>query len=235
MEIHPTLDPNADTPLYRQLSLYLQHLIHSGDLPPGDRLPPTRELSAKLGLNRTTVSAAYELLEESGMIKGSVGRGSFVCGPPPNRRRRKTNPIPSTGPDALGAAFSTSTGASRPGIINFSGSRPSENLFPVEEFRACCGEVLATAPDSARSCSSAPPAATNRCAAICSTRAEFARESDDILITNGCQQAARSAAPRARSPRRESGDRRTRLSRPEKSVSRSRRRTDRRPRRRRRH
>ncbi len=190
MEIHPNLDPNADTPLYRQLSLYLQHLIHTGDLLPGDRLPPTRELSAKLGLNRTTVSAAYDLLEESGLIKGSVGRGSFVCAPPQDpqnvQAQNKANSL--NWSHALGAAFSTSTGASRPGTINFSASRPSEHLFPVDEFRACCEEVL-HGPRLRSLLQLGSPGGYEPLRHYLLNRAEFAHPSDDILITNGCQQA----------------------------------------------
>ena len=44
------------------------------------RLPATRELAGQLGLNRTTISAAYTLLESEGLITGHVGRGSFVTG-----------------------------------------------------------------------------------------------------------------------------------------------------------
>ena len=46
----------------------------------GERLPATRELAGSLGLNRTTIAAAYELLESDGLIRGHVGRGSFVEG-----------------------------------------------------------------------------------------------------------------------------------------------------------
>src|ERR1700689_2970297 len=80
MEIRPSLDPQSGVPIYRQLGDYLQRLIETGDLRSGDRLPPTRELAGQLGLNRTTISAAYELLESVGLIKGEVGRGSYVCG-----------------------------------------------------------------------------------------------------------------------------------------------------------
>src|SRR5437868_5918750 len=74
------LDTEAGTPFYRQLSLQIKGLIDSGRLPKGSRLPATRELAGHLGLNRTTVSAAYELLETEGLITGHVGRGSFVAG-----------------------------------------------------------------------------------------------------------------------------------------------------------
>src|ERR1019366_8697000 len=69
MEIRPSLDPQSGVPIYRQLGSYLQRLIETGELRSGDRLPPTRELAGQLGLNRTTISAAYEILEATGLIK----------------------------------------------------------------------------------------------------------------------------------------------------------------------
>jgi len=75
-----TLDPASASPLYRQLYLQIRELIESGQLPTGARLPATRELAGQIGLNRTTISAAYELLESDGLITGHVGRGSFVSG-----------------------------------------------------------------------------------------------------------------------------------------------------------
>src|ERR1700709_1986349 len=68
MEIRPNLNPQSEVPLYRQLGLYLQRLVETGELRTGDRLPPTRELAGQLGLNRTTISAAYDLLEQEGLI-----------------------------------------------------------------------------------------------------------------------------------------------------------------------
>ena len=87
MDIRPDLNTASDVSLYRQLGSYIHNLIHEGRLRPGDRLPPTRELAGQLGLNRTTVSAAYELLEFEGLIKGEVGRGSYVCVKSPGTRR----------------------------------------------------------------------------------------------------------------------------------------------------
>ena len=58
MVLRPELDENSEVPLYRQLGVYLQRRIETGEISPGDRLPPTRELAGQLGLNRTTVSAA---------------------------------------------------------------------------------------------------------------------------------------------------------------------------------
>jgi DNA-binding transcriptional regulator YhcF (GntR family) len=76
------LNPESETPFYRQLYIQIKDLIGSRSIAKGSRLPATRELAGHLGLNRTTVSAAYELLEAEGLITGHVGRGSFVAGSP---------------------------------------------------------------------------------------------------------------------------------------------------------
>ena len=159
------LDPNQAVPLFRQLYEQMKERIESGSLRRGDRVPATRELAGQLGLNRTTVSAAYALLESEGLIAGHVGRGSFVTGRP-NKN------------DASAAA-------------SFSRSRPSELLFPLEEFRKTCAEVIAS--DEAASIlqlGSPSGYAPLRRYLLEQARAEgTARDSDDILITSGCQQA----------------------------------------------
>src|SRR6266849_1801354 len=76
------IDARSAVPIYRQVYQQLKDSIGSGKLPKGSRLPATRELAGLLGLNRTTISAAYELLESEGLIAGQVGRGSFVTGAP---------------------------------------------------------------------------------------------------------------------------------------------------------
>src|SRR5713101_4903995 len=78
----PDINAQSDVPLYRQVFQQLKDSIHCGKLSKGAKLPATRELAGLLGLNRTTISAAYELLESEGLISGQVGRGSFVTGAP---------------------------------------------------------------------------------------------------------------------------------------------------------
>jgi len=59
---------------------YLRAMIFSGELRPGDRLPPERELGARLGISRMTLRLALKVLESSGYIvttRGSHG-GSRV-------------------------------------------------------------------------------------------------------------------------------------------------------------
>ncbi len=179
------LNPELEAPLYRQLYLQVKDLIDSGRLAGGSRLPATRELAGQLGLNRTTVSAAYELLESEGLISGHVGRGSFVTGPASHKSRVNWR-------EALaGSAAATPAAPASTPLASFSSSRPSELLFPLEEFRATCEEVI-HGPEAQTILQLGSPAGYPplRRYLLEQARAErVARDSDDILITSGCQQA----------------------------------------------
>jgi GntR family transcriptional repressor for pyruvate dehydrogenase complex len=62
---------------------FLRALIFSGELRPGDRLPPERDLGARLGISRMTLRLALKALESTGYIvttRGSHG-GSRVSEP----------------------------------------------------------------------------------------------------------------------------------------------------------
>ncbi|MER6998942.1 aminotransferase class I/II-fold pyridoxal phosphate-dependent enzyme [Streptomyces sp. NPDC000410] len=52
--------------------------VGSGDLAPGQLLPPMRELAAELGVNPNTVASAYRTLRERGVIETAGRRGSRV-------------------------------------------------------------------------------------------------------------------------------------------------------------
>ncbi|PLS29124.1 PLP-dependent aminotransferase family protein [Bifidobacterium parmae] len=72
------LDRRASVPMYRQLAAQLRERIVSGELAEGYRLPPERELAARLGVNRTTVLQAYQRLKDEGLVASKVGKGTFV-------------------------------------------------------------------------------------------------------------------------------------------------------------
>ena len=69
-------------PLYSHLVTLLEAAISRGDVPSGARLPPERELANRLRISRTTVVSAYRELESRGLLRGYVGRGTFVCAAP---------------------------------------------------------------------------------------------------------------------------------------------------------
>ena len=78
-------DPAAlSRPRYLSLASKLAHEITSGLLPPGTCLPPQRELADWLDINFTTVTRAYDICRERGLVYGVTGRGTFVA-PQPGR------------------------------------------------------------------------------------------------------------------------------------------------------
>src|SRR5512139_2610431 len=76
--MHIEFDRTHAEPVYRQIALHLRALIESGALPVGTRLPPSRDLARTLGVNRATVTAAYDALGTLGAVEATVGRGTFV-------------------------------------------------------------------------------------------------------------------------------------------------------------
>ena len=61
----------------------VQEAIFSGELAPGDRLPPERELAEQFGLSRMSVRDALRRLESSGLVEVKVGSngGAFIREP----------------------------------------------------------------------------------------------------------------------------------------------------------
>lgn len=69
-------------PVYLALAAALERDVASGRLLPGTRLPSQRELADFLDLNFTTVTRAFDLCREKGLVYGVVGRGTFVASLP---------------------------------------------------------------------------------------------------------------------------------------------------------
>ena len=56
----------------------LREMIHHGDLRPGMRLPPERDLAKQLGVSRPTLRAGIRSLAAVGVLKSKQGAGTFV-------------------------------------------------------------------------------------------------------------------------------------------------------------
>jgi len=72
------VDTHSGIPVYRQLTEQIRFHVSSGLLSPGDEIPSTRSLSAKLGVNPMTISKAFALLEEEGVLERRPGLPSVV-------------------------------------------------------------------------------------------------------------------------------------------------------------
>jgi GntR family transcriptional regulator, transcriptional repressor for pyruvate dehydrogenase complex len=69
-----------DRKTYEQIVVYIRDTISSGQLRPGDRLPPETDLARSLGVSRPTVREALKVLEALNVLESSTGPtgGTFV-------------------------------------------------------------------------------------------------------------------------------------------------------------
>ncbi len=179
-------DTKSDAPIYRQLADSIRNAIAAGEFSRGTRLPATRELAGQLGLNRSTVSAAYAILEQSGLLAGQVGRGSFVAA---------ANPAP--GPsskfnwEAVLTPLEPWSSPVQEAVINFASSRPPDEFFPLAAFRRLARQVI-DGPNASEILQLGSPfgyGPLRRHLLSESMSTPAARSGDDLIITNGCQQA----------------------------------------------
>jgi len=86
----------AEPELFRRVSVgriseiiveQIRLLMRQGQLKPGDRLPPERDLCERFGVSRVTVREALRMLESAGLVEIRVGArgGAFVTAPSSNR------------------------------------------------------------------------------------------------------------------------------------------------------
>ncbi len=69
------------SPDYAALAAAIRGLLSDGRLALGVRLPAERELAESLAVSRTTVTAAYRELRESGHLTSRRGAGSWTTLP----------------------------------------------------------------------------------------------------------------------------------------------------------
>lgn len=72
------LDRSASVPLYEQLTSELRNVIASGQIAPGDQLPPIRQLAGRLGLGIATTRKALAELVMQGWLVARHGSGTYV-------------------------------------------------------------------------------------------------------------------------------------------------------------
>jgi GntR family transcriptional repressor for pyruvate dehydrogenase complex len=61
-----------------ELAAHFERLIRAGELPPGTRLPPERELAAAMSVSRTSLREAMHELEGKNLIERRPGLGTVV-------------------------------------------------------------------------------------------------------------------------------------------------------------
>ncbi len=131
-------------PVYQEIASQLRVQIESGEVEAGTRLPTIRSLASVLGVNRDTVSLAYESLASAGLVESTVGRGTFVCQAQIIRNEGDKVAI------ALGAQVEQllhfDAGRPRypaaPDAVAMHSLIPDPSLYPIADFRRCLEQVL---------------------------------------------------------------------------------------------
>lgn len=74
-----TINYRDGRPIYEQVKDDLRHLVVTGAMHPGEKLPSVRELAVSLAINPNTIQRAYRELENEGYIISVPGKGSFCA------------------------------------------------------------------------------------------------------------------------------------------------------------
>ncbi|MBJ6362526.1 PLP-dependent aminotransferase family protein [Paenibacillus sp. GCM10012307] len=123
-------------PLFRQISRQIAEKIKNVELQPNEMLPPERKLAGRLGVNRSTIAAAYQELVTSGFVTKLQGSGTRVVGVPNQRQltysvnweqfwnKKSDNPL-------MNIRKNLFTEASRPDTINLALGELSGDLLEV--------------------------------------------------------------------------------------------------------
>jgi 2-aminoadipate transaminase len=174
-------------PLYRRLVTLLEGGIAHGHLHAGFQLPPERDLAAALAVSRATVVSAYRELEARGLVRGYVGRGTFVSAKPD----AASAPFAWRGKMAASALQATDTtvrdlvrAAADPKLMSLAAGVPALDRFPTAAFQRAMNQVLSTHGDAAWR--HGPTEGMPRFRAALADR--FGGEPEHILVLAGAQQ-----------------------------------------------
>jgi GntR family transcriptional regulator/MocR family aminotransferase len=191
MELHISLIGRKDLTgeIYRQL----RRAIVEGQLRPGDPLPPSRELARQLTVSRTTVTGAYDRLAGEGFVTSRVGAGTVVSEHlAPARSRPKNKRIG----DALRArpvwnSIRLPPVFAQPARFDFRSGLPDAALFPHDAWRRSMARQLRSEANGTIAYDT--PAGNRRLREAIVRHIGVSRgveaSADDVIVTNGTQQA----------------------------------------------
>lgn len=195
MNIDISLD--SELPLYLQIKKEIKEQILSGELKAGDRLPATRDLARQLGVNRSTVTNAYDELLAEGVLNSHVGQGTFVSenvGVYLQEAGDRSQKMVWDGlfageAEALSVLRDLYQVSTLADVVSFSSLFPDERSFPIDEFKASLSYALRRFGTKVlRYENTAGLQVFREYMATELSRRGVAAQPENILITNGSQQ-----------------------------------------------
>ncbi len=175
-----------------------EQAIAGGELGPGAKLPPTRQLAELAGVNHLTAARAYRQLAERGLVASKVGSGTFVRAAAPVQDQSNV-------PDSIAwqryvLPENDETYGDRvlaemhqhvriEGLLPLSVGYPSELIFPVARMRDLAADVMREQPERALQYTDVRgiPELAEEIAKL-SARRGAAEDPEDIIVTSGATQ-----------------------------------------------
>lgn len=178
---------------YEEVAHYIVGQIDEGVFDLGERIPGVRKLSTQLGVSISTVLQAHRLLENQGRIEARPRSGYFVCASPWQTLKTPTISRPQARPRLVrGHALSLrlareSEDADR---VNLGAAVPADSFLPSAAInRALAATARRRGAELAKYALPPGHLALREQIAARMRRAGCLLSAEDILITNGCQEA----------------------------------------------
>lgn len=190
--------------LYEQVGQELASRIDQGIYRPGDRLPGVRRLSHQRDVSVATAVAAYRWLEAVGYVEARQRSGMYV-------RQRPSQQAPQPKPSAPAASPTPVTGqemvlrllkaANDPRIVQFGAAVPDPAFLPTASLERAVSRAARQQRVRALSYEFPPGVPElRRQIARRMTEAGCALSPDELVVTNGCQEAVTLALRAVTSP-----------------------------------
>ena len=185
LQLSPDQVGDRSATIYRELL----DAILDGRLAAGERVPPTRELATTLRVARGTVTTAYDRLTAEGFLVSRVGAGTFVCADIEPRRARRA-PVGDLRPRAVWSALPPPVPDAQPTELDLSVGGPDTALFPLAVWRRLVSATLRPSLLTASAYEGGGhPGLQAEVARYAGLARSVVASPDDVLLTNGAQQA----------------------------------------------
>ena len=141
---HTAAQAGLQETLYQQIALRISELIEHGTLRPGERVPSVRQYSKQQNVSIATVTQAYRLLEDRGLLQARPQSGYYVrvqrWVPPPEPEISKPAPRP-VNVRVCDLVLEMVKASRNPNLVRLGASLPSPDLIPMQALHRTLASV----------------------------------------------------------------------------------------------